>query len=56
MPTYEFKCDTCGYVTTEVFKFEENHIVDCHECLKIMRKVIASAPVILRGTGWGKDK
>ena len=56
MPTYEFKCNDCGTTTTEIFKFHENHIVECDQCMKVMNKIISAPPAVFRGTGWGKDK
>ena len=53
MPTYDFACDSCGEKTTEAFGFHENHLVECPQCTKPMRKIIGAVPAILRGTGWG---
>jgi len=56
MPSYDFVCNDCGEKITETFGFHENHLVDCPQCLKQMRKIIKATPAVFRGTGWGGSK
>jgi putative FmdB family regulatory protein len=53
MPTYDFTCDSCGEKTTQAFGFHENHLVECPQCEKPMRKIIGATPAVFRGGGWG---
>lgn len=53
MPTYDFTCQTCGENTTQAFGFHENHLVECPQCDKPMRKIIGATPAVFRGGGWG---
>lgn len=53
MPTYEFKCVKCAETKEQYFTFHEKHEVNCEKCKTKMDKVIAAAPAIFHGGGWG---
>ena len=55
MPTYQFRCKTDKSFVEIQQGFYDNEIPNCPLCGKGMNKVIAAAPAIFRGTGWGKS-
>ncbi len=52
MPTYEYKCKTCGHQFERVQRFTDAPITECPECGAEVRKVIHPAGVIFKGAGW----
>lgn len=54
MPNYDFQCE-CGRVVTENFNFNDDKTVTC-ECGAQMKRVYGTFGIVLKGTGWGKDK
>jgi putative FmdB family regulatory protein len=52
MPTYEYKCNTCGHHFERVQRFADAPITECPECGAPVRRVIHPAGVIFKGAGW----
>ncbi len=53
MPTYDYKCNNCGY-TFELFqKMSEDPISECPKCKnKVKRLIGAGSGPIFKGTGF----
>ncbi|MCL5034385.1 MAG: zinc ribbon domain-containing protein [Bacteroidetes bacterium] len=53
MPTYEYKCDKCGYVFEEFQSMNEEPLSVCPKCKgEIHRLIGAGAGLIFKGTGF----
>ncbi len=52
MPTYEYECDACHHRFEEKQGFDANPIARCPQCGGRLRRVIHSAPVIFKGSGF----
>ncbi len=53
MPTYEYKCDECGYVFEEFQSMKENPLSICPKCKgKVHRLIGAGAGLIFKGSGF----
>jgi putative FmdB family regulatory protein len=56
MPTYEYKCSTCGMTMTVIRGIKEKERAPiCVNDAKELTRVYDAPPVHLKGTGWGKD-
>lgn len=53
MPTYEFKCNTCGLSIDVYFSFQDKQEPKCTHCNDLMTKVITAPPAHFKGGGWG---
>ncbi len=52
MPTYDYQCDRCGR-TYEVWqRISEPPLGSCRECGGPVRRLLAPAAFILKGSGW----
>lgn len=52
MPTYDFKCNSCG-ITVEVTRsVDEDSALRC-DCGEMMFKIFSSPGIVFKGTGWG---
>lgn len=56
MPSYEFKCDTCGATGASRFAFAEQAFKICEECDLPMQRVYSAPAVVFKGDGWGGSK
>ena len=55
MPTYEYKCDSCGHEFEAVQKITEKPLTECPNCKKNEAKRLISATAFhLKGSGWYK--
>ena len=57
MPTYDYKCETCGK-TFEVFQsFHEDPIAACpeEECLGPVKKIFSAPGISFKGSGFYKN-
>ncbi|MFC1554659.1 FmdB family zinc ribbon protein [candidate division KSB1 bacterium] len=53
MPTYEYKCDSCGHDFEEFQGIKENPIETCPVCNEKVHRVInGGAGLIFKGTGF----
>jgi len=52
MPTYEYKCQTCGYTFEKFQNMKDKPISKCPKCgHKVQRLIGAGAGVIFKGSG-----
>lgn len=52
MPTYEYKCKTCGHQFERVQRFSDDPITECPDCGGVVRRIIHPTGVIFKGSGW----
>lgn len=52
MPTYEYECDKCRRVFEVRQRISEPALSTCDACGGAVRRLISSAPFILKGDGW----
>jgi putative FmdB family regulatory protein len=52
MPTYTYRCDTCGHGFEAVQRFADEPLKDCPECGAPIRRVIQPVGVVFKGSGW----
>jgi putative FmdB family regulatory protein len=52
VPTYDYQCDACGK-TYEVWqRISAPPLTTCQHCQGPVRRLLAPAPFILKGSGW----
>lgn len=54
MPTYEYRCDKCGYEFEVSQRITEDPIDTCSQCGGQVQRLIAATNFILKGGGWHK--
>jgi putative FmdB family regulatory protein len=52
MPTYEYECESCHETFEVRQRISEPPLTRCQRCGGPVRRVISSAPFILKGTGF----
>ena len=52
MPVYEYQCDACGHRFEKKQGFHDKPVAKCPRCGGKPRRVIHSAPVIFKGSGF----
>jgi putative FmdB family regulatory protein len=52
VPTYEYHCDGCGRDFEVKQRISEASLTACDVCGGSVRRLISSAPFILKGEGW----
>ena len=52
MPTYTYRCDTCGHGFEAVQRFADEPLQECPECGAPIRRVIQPVGVVFKGSGW----
>ncbi len=53
MPTYEYKCDSCGYVFEELQSIKDDPLSKCPKCGgKVQRLIGPGAGLIFKGSGF----
>jgi len=53
MPTYEYKCDACGYTFEKFQNITDKPIKSCPECnAKVRRLIGAGSALIFKGSGF----
>ncbi|HUI31053.1 MAG TPA: zinc ribbon domain-containing protein [Candidatus Acidoferrales bacterium] len=53
MPTYEYKCDNCGFLFEEFQSMSDEPIKNCPKCQgKVQRLISAGAGMIFKGSGF----
>ncbi len=52
MPTYEYKCETCGIRFDRIQHFDEAPLKECPECHGECRRVFSPVGIIFKGSGF----
>ena len=53
MPTYNYKCNDCGYKFSAFQKMSDNPVKDCSQCDGTVRRIISGGSgMIFKGTGF----
>lgn len=53
MPTYEYRCDSCGYVFEEFQSMKDAPLSKCPKCgSKVQRLISPGAGLIFKGSGF----
>ncbi|HLN15131.1 MAG TPA: FmdB family zinc ribbon protein [Acidimicrobiales bacterium] len=55
MPTYEYRCTTCGEHVEVVQSFTDEPLTECPNCGGALRKVFGSIGVVLKGSGFYRN-
>ena len=54
MPTYEYRCDTCGKNFDVVQSFHDAPLTECPTCGSAVKKVFGSVGIVFKGSGFYK--
>jgi putative FmdB family regulatory protein len=53
MPTYTYRCQSCGVQFEKVQKFDDKPLTRCPECRKgAVKRVFQPAAIVFKGSGW----
>ena len=52
MPTYEYQCTGCGREFEVRQRISEPALTRCEKCGDVVKRLLSSAPFILKGAGW----
>ena len=52
MPTYTYRCDSCGHQFDATQKFSDDPLTECPVCGAVIRRVIHPVGVVFKGSGW----
>ena len=52
MPTYSYKCPTCGHAFDIQQSFADDSLTDCPNCGGALRKVFSAVGVTFNGSGF----
>jgi len=52
VPTYEYQCDACRRTFEVRQRITEEPLTRCETCGGTVRRLLSSAPFILKGGGW----
>lgn len=55
MPTYEYRCESCGMTLEVVQRFSEPSLTTCESCGGVLRKVYAPVGIVFKGSGFYKN-
>ena len=54
MPTYEYRCKSCGEELEAVQSFTDDPLTECPACGGLLRKVFGSIGITFKGSGFYK--
>ena len=54
MPTYQYRCRSCGHDTEVVQSFSDPPLTECPKCGGELRKVFAPVGIVFKGSGFYK--
>jgi putative FmdB family regulatory protein len=52
VPTYEYQCTSCGREFEVRQRISEPALTRCEQCGGVVKRLLSSAPFILKGEGW----
>ncbi len=52
MPTYEYKCDTCGIHFERWQRMTDEPVKTCPECEGPVHRVLHPVGIVFKGSGW----
>ena len=52
MPTYVYRCQTCGHQFELRQSFTDAPVQDCPRCASHVRRVLIPSAILFRGSGW----
>lgn len=52
MPTYAYRCESCGVEFERYQKFTDKPLSRCPECRGHVRRVPQAAGIVFKGSGW----
>ncbi|MBI3521879.1 MAG: FmdB family transcriptional regulator [Chloroflexi bacterium] len=52
MPIYDYRCDHCGHVFSQVQSFHDEALEKCPSCGKKPRRLISTPAIMFKGSGW----
>lgn len=52
MPTYVYKCDSCGTQFEQFQSFKDEPLRTCPACAGAVRRVIQPVGIVFKGSGW----
>jgi putative FmdB family regulatory protein len=52
MPTYTYRCQSCGHQFDIFQKFADDPLKECPECHGALKKVLHPVGVVFKGSGW----
>lgn len=56
MPTYEYRCNACGYEFEQFQSIKDPRLTDCPKCKEVkLERLISGGAFQLKGSGWYKD-
>ena len=55
MPTYEYRCKSCGHELEVQQSFTDASLTECPECHGELRKVFGNVAVTFKGSGFYKN-
>ena len=55
MPTYTYRCETCGHTFEAVQKITDNPLTECPKCDEIVKRIVVSGNFQLKGEKWFKN-
>ena len=55
MPTYEYRCESCGRTVEVVQRFTDAPLTTCESCNGVLRKVYAPVGIVFKGSGFYKN-
>jgi putative FmdB family regulatory protein len=55
MPTYEYRCESCGHTFDAVQGFADDPLTTCNVCGGSLRKVFSAVGIVFKGSGFYKN-
>ena len=55
MPTYEYRCKSCGHQLEVQQAFTDDPLTECPECQGALRKVYGNVGISFKGSGFYKN-
>src|SRR5690606_30621364 len=52
MPTYSYRCDTCGHEFDATQRISDDPLKECPECGASIPRVIQPVGIVFKGSGW----